>query len=510
MSPTRQRVVRAAAGVVTVLVALSAVQLGTLERKGPAHDWLSIGDGIPGTLYLPEDDDDGSMPYQKPPGERPPVVIVAHGYSADQAIMSPLARSLAEAGYAVVTFDFRGHGSNTDHLQGDLNDDFAAVVDWARRSPQVDGSRIAILGHSMGAGAALDYGTTDDDLLAIIPFSGGWQVNDDVVPANLLLIAAENDPERIRDRQAEIADDLADTDANVVTSTIKGRDHVTVLFSNDAVQEIVGFLDPIMGIERDGAAPGLDDDRLRPAATYFFLAMILIGFLGLLTAKVVEPAPSTATAGGLLLLAGALFVTMPLMASGGFNVLPVGAGQPVVIQVLFAAAVLWGLRSFVARGILAGPFDAWIGDGRWFPTRNELTTGAITGFGIVLVLQPLAGVTHRMVPTQERFLLWIVLAALALPFFTAFEGIVRRGGTWQAVGWGVAGRLILLAAMVIGLGVGLLPPVIALVVPLLVLQYVLLEVFAATCYARGRNPRVIAVVETVFISWIAITLTPIG
>jgi dienelactone hydrolase len=510
MSPTRQRVVGVAAGVVTVLVALSAVRLGALERNGPAHDWLSIGGGIPGTLFLPEDFDDGVVPYQKPAGERPPVVIVAHGYSADQAIMSPLARSLAEAGYAVVTFDFRGHGSNTDHLEGDLKEDFADVVEWARHSPQVDGSRIAILGHSMGAGAALDYGTTDDDLLAVIPFSGGWQVNDDVAPANLLLIAAENDPEEIRDRQAEIADDLADTDSNVVTSTIEGRDHITVLFSSDAVREIVGFLDPVMGVERDGAVPGLDDARLRPAATYFLLATILIGFLGLLTAKVVDPAPSTATAGGLLLIAGSLFVTMPLMASGGFNVLPIGAGQPVLIQLLFAAAVLWGLRAFVRRGILAGPFDAWIGDSRWFPTRSELTTGAITGFGIVLLLQPLAGVTHRLVPTQERFLLWIVLAALALPFFTAFEGIVRRGGTWQAVGWGVAGRTILLVATVIGLGAGLLPAVIALVVPLLVLQYVLLEIFAASCYARGRNPAVIAVVETVFVSWIAITLTPIG
>lgn len=510
MRLTPQAVVRVMAAIAVVLTALVAVRLGALDRDGPAHESFSIGDGIPATLYVPFDDDDGGLPYQRPEGERPPVVVIAHGYSADQAVMSPLARSLAEAGYAALTFDFRGHGSNTHRFEGDLVDDVSAVVDWAETSPLVDGSRIAVLGHSMGAGAVLDFATQDDRPLAVVPVSGGWQVNDAVVPGNVFLIRADGDPRDLRDRQDEIAGDLADTDANVVTSEVAGKDHVSILFSNTAIHEITAFLDPVMGVERDGAAPGLDDPRLRAAVVYLLLALVVVALLGLLTARFVEPLPSTATAGGLALVAAALVVTAPVMAGGGINVLPLGAGQPVVVQTTLAAGVLWALRALVGRGIVGGRVAAWVGAGPWLPLRSVAGPGVATGVAVFLLLTPLSIVTHRMVPTPERLVLWVVVAVMALPFFAAFEALVRRGGTWQAVGWGVLGRVILLSVLVAGLGAGLLPPVIGLVLPLLVAQYLVLELFAATCYGRGRNPAVVAVVESVFIAWVVVTLTPIG
>ena len=125
---------------------------------------------------------------------------------------------------------------------------------------------------------------------------------------------------------------------------------------------------------------------------------------------------------------------------------------------------------------------------------------------IFLLLTPLAGVFHRLVPTTERLLLWVVVAALALPFFAAFEALVRRGSTWAAIGWGLLGRVVLMAVLVVGLGAGVLPQVLGLVTTLLVAQYVLIEVYAATCYAKGRNPAVIAVAESVLVAWIVVTL----
>ena len=507
---TPSSVLRVMAGIAVALTALVAIRLGALDRDGPAHEWVSIGHGIPGTLYLPFDDDDGGLPYQRPKGERPPVVVIAHGYSADQAIMSPLARSLAEAGYAALTFDFRGHGSNTDHFEGDLTDDLDAVVDWAKDSPLVDGSRIAVLGHSMGAGAVLEFATKDARPLAVIPVSGGWELHDEVVPKNVLLIRASGDPKSLRDRQDDVAADLTDTDANVVTREIAGKDHVSILFSNTAVHEIVDFLDPVMGVDRSGRAPGLDDPRLRAAVIYLLLAFALIGLLGRVTGGFVEPLPSSASVGGLWLVAGSLIASAPIMANGGLGVLPIGAGQAVAVQGLLAAALLWWLRTLARRGSLRGRVASWLGTGPWLPLRAVVGPGVAAGVAIFVLLTPLAMITHRLVPTPERLVLWVVVTAMALPFYAAFEAIVRRGGTWQAVGWGVLGRVILLAVLFVGLAAGLVPPVIGLVIPLLVVQYVMLEIFAATCYARGRNPAVIAVVESVFIAWIAVTLTPIG
>ena len=99
---------------------------------------------------------------------------------------------------------------------------------------------------------------------------------------------------------------------------------------------------------------------------------------------------------------------------------------------------------------------------------------------------------------------------MVLPFFAAFEAIVRRGSTVAAIGWGVLGRVLLLAALSIGVSLQVLPAVLALVIPILVLQYVILEIFAASCYATGRNTAVIAVVDAMFIAWLTIMLTPIG
>ena len=128
---------------------------------------------------------------------------------------------------------------------------------------------------------------------------------------------------------------------------------------------------------------------------------------------------------------------------------------------------------------------------------------------LFLVLMPLGAVFHRLVPTPERFVLWVVAAALLLPFFSAFEAIVRRGGLWPSIGWGVLGRALLLAALVAGVAIHTLSPVIALVIPLVALLFVLLEVFAGAAYAVAPNPALIAVVDAVFIAWIATIAIPV-
>ena len=360
----------------------------------------------------------------------------------------------------------------------------------------------------MGASAALDFATLDDRPLAVVPVSGGYQVHDAVVPEHVLLMAAEDDPSRVHERQADLAAELSE-ETDVRLSQIAGKDHLSILFSNTAMGEIVDFLDPIMGVERTGGA-GLDDARLNAAVGYLVLAVIGFALLGLLAGRFVEPAPRHGSPGGLLLVLGALVATYPVMAVGGVNVLPLGAGQPVIAQLLLAAALLWGLRALVQREQVAGPVPGWLGRGTWLPDRAAMRTGVAAALGLVVLLLPLGPVVHRLVPTPERLVLWVIVALAAVPFFLAFEGLVRRGSTWAAVGWGLLGRAILLLVLVVGLGAGMLPPVIGLVIPLLIVQYVLLELFAATAYRNGRNPAVIAVAESVFIAWIVTTLTPIG
>ena len=147
-------------GVALAVFLLAAAKLGSLERGAPHHADLVLEGGLPVTLYLPGDGSGFREPA--PLAERPPALVLAHGFGGDRRSVSSAARRLAASGYAVLAPDLRGHGENrnphtpsrtrSDHFFSDL----AAAVDFLRASPYVDGSRIAVAGHSMGAGAALD------------------------------------------------------------------------------------------------------------------------------------------------------------------------------------------------------------------------------------------------------------------------------------------------------------------------------------------------------------------
>lgn len=505
--------------VVLALAWITLLRLGSQERGGPAHEDVSLGeDNIPATVYLPDDfDDDGQLPYPEANGERPPVVVMAHGYSADRASMSGLARSLARAGYGVLSIDLRGHGANTNRFGGDLHDDFAAAVTWAEESPFFDGERIAVLGHSMGASAALGFATEDERPLAVIPVAGGWVLHDEVDPAAVLFLVAEGDPDRVHDRQELLAEDLEARGTAVEAHEIGGTDHITILRDSETVQRIVGFLDPIFGIEREGDLPGMEDPRFKTAGLYLVWAVILIGFLGALTGRLVPAGDgddgSAQAAGswtGFALVAAALLLTMPLLSVQAIDPLPIGAGLPIAVSFALASAVLWGVRIAAAGGQAGDRLARWVGDRAWMPAPRTFALGLAAGAAIFVLLLPLAAVFHRLVPTPVRLAYWVLVSALVLPFFAAFEALLRRGDALGAALRGVLGRVLLLVVLFVGVGADVLPSVLGLVLPVLVGQYVVVEVFAVTAYRNARNTAVIAVVDAFVAGWLIVTLTPVG
>src|SRR5512134_4152509 len=104
---------RTLAIVAAALQLLCLVWLGRAQRGGPTHVDLEIPGGIPATLYLPGPPADGPrLPDPPGAGSAPPAVLLVHGYSADRAGMSVLARRFANAGYGVLAIDLRGHGRN--------------------------------------------------------------------------------------------------------------------------------------------------------------------------------------------------------------------------------------------------------------------------------------------------------------------------------------------------------------------------------------------------------------
>ncbi len=108
------------------------------------------------------------------PGEanRPaPAVVVLHGWGANMEMMLPLARPLWADGLTVLLVDARCHGGSDDDSFSSLPrfaEDLDAAIDWLKTQPETLPDRIAVVGHSVGAAAALLAASRRDDLAAVI------------------------------------------------------------------------------------------------------------------------------------------------------------------------------------------------------------------------------------------------------------------------------------------------------------------------------------------------------
>lgn len=135
--------------------------------------FVNDGDTCRGWFYLP----DGVKPA--------PVVVMAHGFSAERTFRLPAyAEKFADAGLAVLLFDYRNFG-DSDGEPRFLVDPARHVEDWqqavayARSLPEVDNDRIALWGSSFSGGHVITIAAEDPDIKALVaqvPYVGGIEV----------------------------------------------------------------------------------------------------------------------------------------------------------------------------------------------------------------------------------------------------------------------------------------------------------------------------------------------
>jgi len=103
-----------------------------------------------------------------------PAVLVMHGWGANSAMMAACLLPLQQAGMATLLVDARCHGQSDDEDFTSLPrfaEDIASGLNWLRVQPQVDRSKLAIVGHSVGAGAALLCASKSLDVAAVVSIS---------------------------------------------------------------------------------------------------------------------------------------------------------------------------------------------------------------------------------------------------------------------------------------------------------------------------------------------------
>ena len=100
-----------------------------------------------------------------------PAIVILHGWGSNSEMMLPLARPLHKAGFSLLLIDARGHGSSDEDRFPSLPlfaEDLDHAIDWLRQQPAIDVENISLLGHSVGAGAALYSASRRNDLRAVV------------------------------------------------------------------------------------------------------------------------------------------------------------------------------------------------------------------------------------------------------------------------------------------------------------------------------------------------------
>lgn len=146
--------------VVVVLVLLILTAIMFLNQRGLLYTpWLGAAEPPPAGVEAIEFlTDDGLrmgawfIPAAGRSVEPGPAVLVCNGNAGYRAHRLPLAESLAELGYHVLLFDYRGYAGNpgSPSEEGLRNDARAAARALADR-PEVDRERVAYFGESLGA-----------------------------------------------------------------------------------------------------------------------------------------------------------------------------------------------------------------------------------------------------------------------------------------------------------------------------------------------------------------------
>jgi uncharacterized protein len=179
-----------------LMAMLSMLACSDDKASSPQQPTVPTLSGNPLNVGLPQMDNITLRGHLFAP-DNEPVVILAHEWQDDQSSWFDFAQVLVDAGYAVFTFDFRGHGETEGETNaGLLDEDLRAAIAYVQ---SLGKERVYLVGASMGGTTSLVV-AQEGDVVAVVGLSPPAQFEDQdalaavpLVTAPKLLIASEGD-----------------------------------------------------------------------------------------------------------------------------------------------------------------------------------------------------------------------------------------------------------------------------------------------------------------------------
>lgn len=451
-----------------------------------------------------------------------PVVVIAHGFAGSQQLMQPFATTLAQNGYVAVTFDFPGHGHNSqpltgglssmDAMQRDLLDTLNRVSQFALGLEGVDG-RLAVLGHSMAADVVVRFASEKPSVMATVAVSLFVPNLARVHPRDLLVIDGSLEPTMMHEQAFAVvgqsipgAIQSGTTYGDVAAGTgrriawARGVEHIGVLYSADSMRESTNWLNLVFG----RVSNGFVDSRGI--------------WLGLLLA-------------GIALLAWPLSTLLPRI--------PLNSAEPTIgwrrtlavaiTPAILTPFILWKLPTdflpillgdyltlhFAVYGALT-LFSLWLirihrtkraADQNLF-SRFVLAVVFVTAYSLFAIGIPLNQYVFAFIPGAWRLPLIGAVFFGTLPFCIADEWFARRVSGLRGVY--TLTKLCFVLSLVIAIALNLEKLFfLVIIVPAILLLFIVYGLLSSLTYRATGNPLVAATANAIVFAWYIGVIFPI-
>lgn len=237
--------------------------------------FYSEGVKLAGDLFLPDN---------LPVGEKRAGILLCHGYTGVRNLYLPdTARALTEAGYVVLTFDYKGWGDSEGSPSrlapyGRVLDSQAALT-FLGAQPMVDAGRLGIYGTSYGGATVVWTAAVDPRVKCVVSVVGvghgrRWMrsVRHPDEFADLLVLAEEDRVRRVMTGQSKFVErtDILLPDrqsAALAAASRAGNPGAVSQIPLEFIDDTLGF-HPEWVVDKIAPRPVLfittDDDRLVP------------------------------------------------------------------------------------------------------------------------------------------------------------------------------------------------------------------------------------------------------
>ncbi len=464
--------------------------------------WWSVLSARSGLIIKNLERDGVPMLYMVPEGaDKIPGVLIAHGFGASNQIMRGYGFALAHAGYGVMLWDFDGHGRNPTPfnrtggaIQLNLDSAYAELIN----QPEIDPSRIALLGHSMGGGAVLAAGIKDVEryqaTIAVSASSGNVTADS---PRNLFLQVGEWETglvSRVEDTLVRAGGENDDFENGRARSLliVGGAEHILVLIKQEAHDSAIHWLNLTFDQKSTG---DYKDWRLIWYQVSQIAWMVLIIVVSPLIPK---EKVNTGNIRHPWHRVGLLF--SPFLASGVLalvnKIIPVSNLGGFLVG---GATALW----FFIMGLI------WLLIGLRPPrlTRSHMLWGVflfILLIAAVGMMGNLVMLNYLLVPT--RLIRWPLMVLAYLPWLLAAGQVQQGTSVGKRVGWWLTQSVLLSAGLIFA--VNLVPSlsVLILALPIFPMMFAIMAIGGAVF----DHPWSSAMGNAMFFAWLMLAYFPIA